>query len=245
MQGNESIMKILVLTGMLLSLLTHTVNAGMRVWTMKDGRSFEAELVSFMADSIVMKMPNGSVTQVKINLLADADIETAQLECPPALNINFKKKSTSRVFPESLSDLPDAYYYYLGVEIRKKEQRAYDYPLTVELFGIGKEANGKNYILLTNKKEEIQLTKENNFKIEMQCDRVQLTEYQVNGENRGEKYEGYLVVITDKRGKIIAHETSRDLFFDNVENLRQVPVTRHFNDQCIRVSPTRPRSFNK
>jgi hypothetical protein len=57
---------------------------------------------------------------------------------------------------------------------------------------------------------------------------------------RGEKYDGYLVTVTDQRGQIIAHRTSNKFLFEHLNRLKMLPVTRHFDKECRRVAPPRP-----
>ena len=60
------------------------------------------------------------------------------------------------------------------------------------------------------------------------------------GDMRGTKYGGYLVTITDQSGRIIQHKATHDFLFENLGNLKKVPVRRHFNAECNRVAPPRP-----
>ncbi len=56
----------------------------------------------------------------------------------------------------------------------------------------------------------------------------------------GTKYGGFLITISNERGEIIQHKASHDYLMENVENLKKVPVGRHFDKMCNRVAPPRP-----
>ncbi len=60
---------------------------------------------------------------------------------------------------------------------------------------------------------------------------------------RGDKSRGDLVVVTDARGEIITHKASGKYSYQNLANLRTVPVGKYFDKTCTRVDPTRPKCF--
>ena len=55
-------------------------------------------------------------------------------------------------------------------------------------------------------------------------------DYVVNGQRRGKDYACYLVVVTDTRGKIIAHQTPREYLYRNLDNLRNIKVGWYFDN---------------
>ncbi len=57
---------------------------------------------------------------------------------------------------------------------------------------------------------------------------------------RGTKYGGYLITITDRRGKIIQYKTANKWMFECLENLKNLPAGKHFDKRGIRVAPPRP-----
>jgi hypothetical protein len=57
---------------------------------------------------------------------------------------------------------------------------------------------------------------------------------------RGEIYYGYLVVITDLRGEIVAIRSSKKWFEEHLENLRKLRVGNFFDEECKRCFPGRP-----
>ena len=65
-------------------------------------------------------------------------------------------------------------------------------------------------------------------------------DYIFGQQRRGEKYGGYLITVTDVRGKIIDYGTSHEWLFENLEKLKRIPVGRHFDKTVARVHPPRP-----
>ena len=62
-------------------------------------------------------------------------------------------------------------------------------------------------------------------------------------QKRGRKYYGYLILLRDVRGKIIAVETSHDWLYENLETLVERGVGNYMDKTCTRTFPTRP--YNK
>ena len=220
--------------------------SGMRMWTMADGRTFEAGFETVVAGKVSLKNPKGKRIKFPVGRFSEEDRTFIQLETPPLLDINFSKSTKQRVFPFTLSkEIPRSSYFTFKTTIKKKSTKPYDQELTAEYFAIGAEFAGDRHILLDRRKESFFLTQKNQGSFTFSGKPVELIDYanKQTGQRLGEKYEGYLVVVADTRGKIIAHNASSKLFFQNLENLRQVPVGKYFDDTGTRAAPTSPKRF--
>jgi hypothetical protein len=120
---------------------------------------------------------------------------------------------------------------------------SYRHELTAEFFVIGKEVHGDKKILLDYQKETFQFSDDSNLGVELTSPTMELTRFPMGGEIRGEEYDGYLALVTDLRGEIIAYKTTDENLIEHVENLRKVPDRKIFDDECNRCMPTRPRKF--
>ena len=219
---------------------------GMRKWTLVDGRTVRAELVTCIGGKVTLKNKKGKSLQVPLKRLSRKDQKFVQMEMPPKLDIGFSKSSKQRIYPDtvSLAAPPRSSYFTFKVTVKKKSTRPYDQPLTAEYFAIGQEFSGATHRLLEYRKEAFVLDKENRNQVTFSGNPVEIVDYScANGQRRGEKFEGYLVVVTDSRGEIIAHKASSELFFQNLENLRKVPVGKYFDDNGNRVAPSRPKPY--
>ncbi len=221
-----------------------------RMWTLVDGHTLEAELVAVIGGKVVLKNARGKIVKVPQEKMSVDDLKFIQLETPPALDISFSKQSTQRVYPEDLGlqPLPTSSYYVFSTKIKQTSTKNYDQELQVELFAIGAEFGGDRYILLDRQKHLFTPTKKNQRSGRFEGKTVELTDYLIGNDtigrqHRGRKYSSYLVVVTDARGEIIAHETPKKWLFDNLENLREVPVGKCIDKTCTRVGPTRPKRF--
>ena len=227
-------------------------HGGIRIWTNTDGKTIEAEFMTVMGDKVVVKNPKGKQQKIPKDKLSAADLEFVDLETPPKFNLDFSKKSVQMPLPPqspfSSSQRPlRIFEYTFGIKLKQSTTGGYDYPLTLEYFAIGAEVDGKNWVLLDRKSDMFIPTKENKGIYEFYGDPVILQTQAIRDAApiRGTKYGGFLVTITDKRGKIIQYKASHEFLYDAKENLKKLPVSRHFDTTGNRVPPPRPTSGDR
>ena len=167
----------------------------------------------------------------------------------PKFNIEFQTQ-TSEKFPEespfASGYLPNYLDYVFGVKLKQVSADAYNHELEVEFFAIGEEIDGDNYILLDHQDSCFTPNEENGRSYEFKGKTVPVYEKTIPedegifGQRRGDKYSGYLVVVTGESGVIVDHRASRKWLIDILGNLRRLPVGSHFDKSGARVSPPRP-----
>jgi hypothetical protein len=215
----------------------------MRLWTLTTGKTIEAEFATLIGDKITLRTPRGKQVKVPEQDFSEADLKRIELLNPPTLSFNFSKSSKQRVFPDIWwvgdDGVPNAKLYDFRATIGQRSTRIYPHDLAAEYFAVGREIDGGNYILLDYQTKSFQLLEGSRSVVELTGKTVELTDYYMQGFHRGERYKGYLIVVTDSRGEIISHKTSSENFFKNLENLRRVPVGKYFDDDCNRTQPTR------
>ena len=218
--------------------------SAMRTWNLSNSKPVEAELVTVMAGQAVLKNQKGKTVKVPFDRLNEKDREFIELSIPPKFDINFTKNSTQRLFKsrqERIEPRPPQTLSNYGVRVKQTGSGKYNHELQIEMYAIGKERLGDQYILLDRQKTAFTPTVANKRSHEFISERtVVLDNYEVDAEPRGEKYAGYLVTITDKRGKVIAVDTSSQWLVDHIENLKKQKAGNYIDKTCSRVLPTRP-----
>jgi len=226
-------------------------HAEMRTWTALNGQVLDAGFVTVIGDKAVLKNEQGKMQKIPLAQFSEKDREFIELAEPPDFSITFSKQSSQRMVkksPFNKKNVPTVFDYVFGAKLKQTSTDPYNHGLHVEFFAIGAEIDGNNHILLDYQKSSFTPTKENQRSFELRGETVELTDYligsnRVGWQHRGRKYSSYLVVVTDLRGKIIAHETPKKWLFENLENLRQVPVGKCIDKTCTRVGPSRPKRF--
>lgn len=224
-----------------------------RSWALKDGKTLEGRFMTMMGDTVVIQNAKGKQLKVPFPRLSTEDQKYAQLAQPPRFAISFSKSSQSIPPPKEspyVSDQRPLQIFDLTFKARVKQSSTKIYPheLTVEFFAIGEEVDGDNYILLDRQVDSFIPFGENKKTFLLQSPepiRIQTTAIRAASPMRGVKYGGYLVVIKDKRGRIIQYKTSKEWLFDCLENLEKLPVGKHFDKRGNRVGPPRPTSGDR
>jgi hypothetical protein len=221
---------------------------GIRIWTATNGETFEAQYVTRMSGKAVLKDTRGKIKKVPLSLLSAEDNLFIELNEPPKLNISFSKQSKSRppIDPGPFLEWtpPTLIDYVFTAKINQHSAGDYNHELQVEFFAIGSEVDGDNYILLDRQSSAFTPSNENKRSHAFSGVPVLCYDYvDWYSQKRGSKYGGYLITVSDVRGRIIAHEASGKWLFDHLENLKNLPVGVHFDKSCTRVFPPRPKGY--
>lgn len=214
----------------------------MRTWAFE--KPLEAELVTVLGREVVLKNTKGKTIKVPTNRFNESDMEYIELSRPPKFDINFTRNNQQRLFKNRMEvgePRPPQTLSRYGVRIKQTGSGSYNHELKVELFAIGQERLGDRYILFDRQTTRFIPTVENGRSHEFLSERtVVMDNYEVDAEPRGERYAGYLVTITDKRGEVIAVDTSNQWLLDHIDNLKKQKPGNYMDKACTRVFPTRP-----
>ncbi|RKX40822.1 MAG: hypothetical protein DRP64_12085 [Verrucomicrobia bacterium] len=220
-----------------------------RIWTGQDGKVLEAELITVIGNKAVLKDAHGKQRKIPLTQLSEEDRLFIELANPPKFNIDFSKKSSTRSidggpFAADLRWVPRIYDYIFSARLKQTSVGEYNHELHVELIVFGEEINGNNYILLDRQESTFTPTKENGRSHEFHGGKVMLEvrDWTFFADlYKGEKYGGYLIVVTDQRGEIIDVGTSHKWLPGIADKLRDFPLGKHFDKTGTR---TYPPSYN-
>ena len=221
----------------------------MRSWSCYADRELEAELVSVIGDKVVLKTSRGKQVKIPLAKLSPVDREYLELANPPEFSIDFVKLSDSKLSRYEMSpsemrwgrDPPRVNDFTFGAKVKQRGAGRYHQELTVEYFAIGKERIGNKYILLDRKSSSFTPTKENGRSHGFKGEPTEFVEYNVDEDVRGNRPDGNVVIITDARGRIIQHSASKSWLWENIENLKNLPVGAYMDKTCTRTYPTSPK----
>ncbi len=218
----------------------------MRTWHLVKGNTFEAEFMTMVAGKAVLKDPRGRQRKIPIGQLSEADRKHIELARPPRFNIDFSKKTSQwRNLQSPTSNTPPPTMLDYAFTAKLKQISAGDYPhkLHVELHAVSKQELGRNIYRLVSRAEGDFVPAESDGAFRISGNNTTLYTYSLYAEKRGERYAGYLVVVTDERGEIIQHAESSKWLFDNLSDLRKLPVGRYMDRECKRTFPVGPKPY--
>ena len=221
-----------------------------RTWATGDEKTLDARFATVIGDKAVLTDESGRQRKIQLARLSGEDRTFVELAKPPKFNIDFSKKS-AQVIVEV--DSPywasggrvgrSDYNYIFGAKLKQVSAGKYNHELKVEFFAIGEEYDGDNYILFDRQESRFTPTKENGRSHAFHGDTIRLTRRFLGIQNRGQKYGGYLVVVTDERGMVVDFGASHKWLVDILGNLRQLPAGVHFNKTGTRVFPPSPKRW--
>ena len=219
-----------------------------RVWTLADGQTLEAKFVNIFAGKVVLESSKGKVLKISKDRLSAEDIGYAELANPPEFDINFRKKFRQVDFSGGFYDIPGWWRPpeengHYGVQLKQTSTGDYGHELQVEMFVVGKQWRRSKYILLDRQQTTFNPSEQEGRLFEFRSPRevvIALDEYYT--DVHGEKYYGYLVTITDARGKTIVVESSHKWLPRKLENLKKLSVGNYMDDECIRAYPDKAKS---
>ncbi|RLA36421.1 MAG: hypothetical protein DRQ64_10100 [Gammaproteobacteria bacterium] len=225
---------------------------GMRMWTMADGRTLEAEFVNIFGGKVVLKNGRGKTRKVPKEQLSGEDIEYAELASPPDLDINFLKNFRQETFSGGFYDIeywerPSEEWGHFGVQLKQTSPGEYNHELQVEMFVVGSQRGGDKHLLLDRQQFAFNPARAEQRFFEFRSDRkVVLHKYVIYwyySREFGEKYAGCLVTVKDERGETIAVESSSKWLVENLENLKKLSVGNYMDKTCTRTFPSRPKTL--
>lgn len=221
----------------------------LRTWALSGGKEIEAKYKTMMAGKVLMENRRGKQQKIAFSEFNDQDKELISLANPPRFDLNFTKSSTQRTTRKvSMGDEPKRtriWDFTFGFQARQNNNAPdYNYPLTIEYYAIGDEVEADNNILLDRRAVTFEPpAKGERRNYEFKSDQpVMLKQYlAMSGNWRGAQYGGYLIVVKDMHGNVIQHKASNEFLYEGFYNLGYVPVGRHFNRDCNRCMPPRPK----
>ena len=233
---------ILILVGL---FVCGSAMAALRAWVFNDGKSIEAEFVAYSGGQISLKTAKGKIKKVPVKQFLEEDLLYIELMSPPKLDLSFGKTSTQRTYPPTynIGEFPRQTHYTFSSKIKQTSSKIYSQALNVELFIIGEENYGEKNVLYYYEKEEFYMPEGTRSSHELKTEKVTITEYTLNGVLRGEAFDGYMIIVTDSQGKIVASKATKDEWLGLADNLRNLPVKKTFDANGKRTTPSRPPRF--
>jgi len=222
---------------------------GMRTWTLADSRTLEAEFINIFGGRVVLKNAKGKICKIPKAQLSAADMEYAELSKPPVVDINFLNNFKYVEFSGGFYDIwsrPSEEWGHCGFQLKQTSAGEYNHELKAEMFVVGKQWRRGKYILLDRQQTTFNPAEQEQRFYEFRSPKkivVALREYY--GAAFGEKYYGYLITVTDARGKIVAMKSSHKWLPQTLENLEELSVGNFFDETGVRTYPDRPPKHPK
>jgi hypothetical protein len=218
-----------------------------RTWAVSGDQALEAVYVVSLGDKVVLKTADGREVKINRNTLSAGDIEYIELSSPPELEIDFRAKSSQRLIATRdagvMGSAPEVLRWQFGAAVKQTSVGDYNQELTIEYHAVGRQVIDSNkYILLDRGSDRFTPTKQNKRSHSFLGGRtIELMKYITSRQSQGREYAGGVVVVRDKRGRIIHHKATKKWLWEHYEKLENLPIGAFMDDQCNRVYPSGPK----
>lgn len=211
-----------------------------RVWTDRDGSTVKAAYVRTEVESVILRREDGSEFKVSMKSLSQPDVDFVRLQTPPRIEINMEPSVDSY----TVGYLGNAGYDYTvkyqvvepSVLLRKTSTEPYEAPLEMEVILLGRIREVDRYIIIDNSVVSFAFKGKQSYEVSYVGYPVDLR--QISGSwKSGVEYEGYLVIIRDSRGKLVAVKGSKNALEQNAAELSGAQTGSMLTDQLKVIKP--------
>ncbi len=235
-------MKLIIL--FILAALLLDARAGMRIWTSQKGDTVEAEFIGFFADKVVLRKADGVEIKVPQSGLSATDIKYLSEAIPPEMALEVYVKNDKKQMGSYSSDYDSYGWERKGqivkctATVAKKSKQENKTPLKARLYVLSKDLTTDAVEVVALAEQEFSFASQN--MVEFTSTPVSLEYLKSSYEgNRGQEYEGYLLLVEDAEGKILARKASRKLYEENAEKIRLAVKGTRFDSDMDMLNPPR------
>ena len=186
---------------LLLYGLAHGVSAEFRIWEDKAGNIWEGEFVTLSAGEVVMNDQAGKRIRIKPEKLCQADRLYLEKVVPPRLSIDVSKTTDNTGKGGSLG------LVRCVVSIKQTDNRSYSGELTAVLLTMGADIRTGSARTVNKKEHTFKLPEKRGAPIQFQGDTAR---FQKSAAKSGTAYYGYVLVVWDRFGNVVAIKSNRD-----------------------------------
>ncbi|RKX33234.1 MAG: hypothetical protein DRP64_21080 [Verrucomicrobia bacterium] len=224
---------------------------GMRSWTADNGQTLEAKFVNFIGENVILEDSNGKQRRIPLNRFSVDDRDYIELAHLLKFEVNFiwesieqnEKELGDRSWMVEDNNLPDFYEHVFRIELKQTSSKNCNRDLQIEFYVIADERKGNKAFLLD--RQQASFVPSKSYAQAFSTKTVSIPTDDLYDDARDEDSFGYLVVLSDKRGRVVQHATSDEWLFNKLGNLRRIPVGAYMDKTCTRTLPSglSPRKY--
>lgn len=193
-----------------------------------------------LGQEVVVKTARGKQKKIPMDRLSEEDLRYVSLAIPPQLKMDLGKKIRQRTLKYDANGAIGINEYTFSPKIDCADS-VYPHALRVDYWVIGSEIGASKYMLLDKGRESFFPSEQPKGRFEFSGNTVDLYDWvleHIYQQRRGERYEGFLITVTDERGIIIANRSTPTWLFKNREKLKQLELGAFLDNKCNHVWPT-------
>lgn len=232
---------IILLLGMSWALSLH---AETRIWTSTKGDSIEAEYVKMFAGKVILKTAEGKQLKVPVSGLCSADKAWLANAIPPKIKITVDTDK-DRDTLDSYSSEYGTYNYEKKAEttkctavLKQTNKEPSNREFIARMYVIGKQTNRDLREVISYAEHEFSFKSSKTTQFKTAPVTVEYTKSNY-AQNRGARYEGFLVLVEDKEGNIVAVESSQTSYEKNAHKFKAAKKGTEFDNDFDIMNPNK------
>ncbi|MEN8255965.1 MAG: SHD1 domain-containing protein [Verrucomicrobiota bacterium] len=230
-------MKKRVLNIIMLSILWAGVSgAEMRTWTSKTGDTIEAEFKSMFGSSkVVLKTSGGKTLKIPIDGLCAKDQEYLAAVVPPKIDIEVDVDKNQNNEFSATGYKRKRETIKCSAIVKKTSKAPCSRDFKAYLYVFAEQINGDIHWLISCADQSLSFKDDKKtFSFKSPPASVEWQDMTF-ADNRGFKYKGYIAVVEDSDGNVVAMESTRDLYEKNWGKIKGAPKGTKFDRQLDAV----------
>jgi hypothetical protein len=216
----------------------------MRIWTSKKGDTVEAAYMRlFAGGKVVLITPEGRELRVPIDALSDEDQAYLASLVPPKLDIDIDVDIDTDTKYSTYSHDEKSDTAKCTVTVKKTNKEPCNRTFTANIYLFAKTQRGDDYWVISQEEAVFPITGEcDEFFFKCPAATVEFTDSAYT-DRRGYRYEGYLLIIEDEAGEMIAVESNRGELESHWKAIKGARKGTQFDEDFDQLTQKRSKSF--
>lgn len=202
--------------------------AEMRTWTSIKGDAIEAEYVKVHGSNVILKTSEGRVLRVPVDGLCVGDKKYLARIIPPEINIEVNVDVDNNAEYSGSNYARKTESIKCSIELTKTNKEPSDCELTVRIYVFAKKERADLRWLISHEEHSINFMAGKVVQFRTSPASVQHIKSGYSND-QGFRYEGYLVLIEDDKGRVLAMESNKEKYEKNRNKLKSAKKGAQFD----------------
>lgn len=213
-----------------------------RIWTSKKGDTIDAEYIKIFGNKVILKTSDGKNLKVPVAGLCAADQSYLASVVPPVIEISVDVdlNRDSEYSSENYDRKSEAVKCSVVLEKTNKEPCSRKF--SVHIYVFAKKEKGDTRWLISHVKESASFESEKSVQFKTPSATVQYIK-SLYSDSRGFRYEGYLVVVEDDAGQVVAMESNQGKYEKNWSKIKGASKGAQFDRDFDKTGEIRDTSL--
>jgi len=191
--------------------------ADMRIWTAVNGQTLEAKFIQMSGPKVVLEKPDGKRIMIAKDNLCMADHEYLAVAIPPELKFEVDRDKDSQKTAQGYSYTFRRETVTLAVTIKKVNRDECSRKFKAKLYMLAESKGGdSSYMVMEHKEHSFDFIRGNNTHFDASST---VKNYEGYSYSRGWEYDGYVIVVEDEEGQIVATDASKSTFLSKIRTI--------------------------